>query len=253
MRERIRQHGLGSLMPHEVLEYLLYPFVPRRNTNDLAHRLLDTFGNLAAVLDAPYDALKAVNGMTANAALFLSQIAGIQSLYNQEKEARLAFQNPQDAVRYLRNRIGNLPVEVFAALCLDAKGNLLSVVQFESQSADYVAVNVRKLVREVLLTRAVNVIVAHNHPSGDVSPSGEDVAMFQHLQQVLASVDVTLLDCLIVSDRNAYSMMVNDGFQKKIRLSAVAEGPAQSRTRTSPLDALYEEEQEYDLLFNRNQ
>ena len=74
LREKIRKNGIKDLEPHEVLEYLLFSFVPRRNTNDIAHRLLHKFGSLSAVFDADYNALVEVEGMTQNAALFITQI-----------------------------------------------------------------------------------------------------------------------------------------------------------------------------------
>ena len=237
LRTRIREYGLASLAPHEVLEYLLFPFVPRRNTNDIAHALLDAFGDLPGVLEADSRALASVVGMTQNAALFLANLLTINSLYTLEKnKAASGFDDPAKAVRYLCHRIGHMPYENFAALCLDAKGKLLHVVQFESQNANYVQINVRNLLKQLVCTRAVNVIVAHNHPSGDVTPSDEDRALFLYLKEVLSHVEITLLDCLIVAGTRSFSFVAEEEFRARLHVEApiAAEAKPRPRKRTPP-------------------
>ncbi|MBQ4444243.1 MAG: hypothetical protein II896_06290 [Clostridia bacterium] len=241
LRAKIRKDGLNSLEPHEVLEYFLYPFVPRRNTNDIAHALLHKFGSLSGVLEADCAALADVDGMTANAALFLSQLPAFLVMYKMDKATKKNnFLAPAEAAVYLNELIGQRPTECFAALALDVKGNLIGTVQFESTRADSVAVDVRKLVKELLLIRATGVIVAHNHPSGDVTPSMEDGDMLELLRSAFAPLDINLLDCLIVGGGKAVSMMRRQA----------AKG---TDTRVPwEIDAGVPTEEEYNLLFNRN-
>ncbi|MBQ9144939.1 MAG: RadC family protein [Clostridia bacterium] len=208
MRQRIRQAGLRSLQPHEVLEYFLYSFIPRRNTNDIAHELLARFHSLSGVLEAPYEHLLEVPGMTANAALFLTQLPEISSLYKISKGRRVNFANaPHEIAEYACRLIGHQPEEVFAVFCLDAKGNLLHTIEKSIGAADAVNINVRTLMREVVASRAINVVVAHNHPSGDVHPSDNDIKFTRRLLVAMNVLNITLLDSLVVSEFEAYSVL----------------------------------------------
>lgn len=239
LRDKIRKEGLGKLLPHEVLEYYLYAFVPRRDTNALAHRLLQKFGSIAGVLDADLDALMEIDGMTANAALFFNQLPSLLVMYKMDKAlASTNFLRPETAVGYLNELIGNRPVECCAALAVDGKGTLLGTIQFDSGRRDAVDVDTRRLVKELLRTRASGVIVAHNHPSGDVSPSKDDLDTYQMLRQALEPLHITLLDCLVVGGGRAYSLLN----------AASGDGCAPSTKEGDPLP----NSDEYNLLFNRN-
>ena len=237
LRERIRTEGIARLAPHEVLEYLLFPFVPRRNTNEIAHELLSRFGSLDKVMDAEYAALREVKGMTDNAALFLMQLPALVVLYKTEraKHSGLNFLDPNVAAVHLNELIGNHPTERCAALGVDVKGNLVGTICFDSDAADRVSLNARRLVKELLLMRAAGVVVAHNHPSGDVHPSQEDATAYRNLQNALEPLSIRLLDCIIVGGGKAYSMCK----------------PADNEA-DHEIDAGEADETEYNLLFNRN-
>lgn len=241
LRNRIRTEGLAHLAPHEVLEYLLFSFVPRRNTNEIAHDLLERFGSIDKVMDADYAALREAKGMTDNAALFLKQMPALVVLYKTEraKNSGMNFLDPNVAAVYLNDLIGNHPTEQCAALGVDARGNMVGTVCFESDVVDRVAINVRRLAKELLLMRAAGVVVAHNHPSGDVSPSAEDEAAYRNLVQALGSLSINLLDCIIVGGGKAYSMTLP------------AEG-ASPDAKGREMDAGVADEKEFNLLFNRN-
>ncbi|MBO4535030.1 MAG: RadC family protein [Clostridia bacterium] len=212
LRRKIEEGGLKSLAEHEVLEYFLFAFVPRRNTNDIAHALLKTFGNLAAVCDARWEELERVEGMTHNAALFLSQLPSFASMYKADKAKRAAFHKPHEWTAYLCELIGREPTEQLVALCLDVKVNLLKTIWLETDQETTVAVSARRLVKEVLVSHAVNVVVGHNHPSQDPRPSREDLRFCSHLKQALATVDITLLDCVTVTQQEARSIMGVDAY-----------------------------------------
>lgn len=102
MRERILLSGIESLQPHEVLEYLLYHAIPRKDTNGIAHELISEFGSFNGVLNADYDALLDVNGMTANAALLLTSLKGVFRMYaSGDKKGKIVIATRGDLVRYL--------------------------------------------------------------------------------------------------------------------------------------------------------
>lgn len=239
LRQKIEQGGLKSLVPHEVLEYFLFAFVPRRNTNDIAHRLLKTFGSLSAVCDADVGELEQVEGMTHNAALFLSQLPTFASLYKADKAKRSSFKDAHEWARYLCELIGREPTEQLLILCLDVKGNLLKNVWLTTDQETTVAVTVRRIVKEVLLTHAANVVVGHNHPSQDVRPSREDIRFCASLKTALSTVDVPLIDCVIVTQQQARSILSVS--ETSVSPSGIAEG--------KPIDTGYDfDAQEEDEL-----
>lgn len=246
MRERILRDGLENLAPHEVLEYFLYAFTPQRDTNLLAHRLLARFGSLSGVLDAGYDNLLKVKGITPNAALFLSQTATLTAMYKADKIKRSTEgpMSPSRAAEYANDLIGYRPFEHAVALLLDAKGTLLHAMVLESDARDHVSLDMAALAKEAIRTRATNAIVAHNHPSGDVTPSEADTATCETIRQALATLHITLLDCLIVANGNAYSMMH--------RPLSAANGADPEAAVGGELTAGEPINGEYDLLFNRN-
>ena len=238
MREKIRKNGIKELEPHEVLEYLLFSFVPRRNTNDIAHRLIQKFGSLSAVFDADYNALVEVDGMTANAALFITQMPAFFVKYKMSKaEKQRNFLDADYAAVYLNELIGHQPVECIAALAVDVKGTLLGTIQYQSSRADAINLDMRNLVKELLLLRAAGVIIAHNHPSGSVMPSDDDYATYEYIKAALTPLDITLIDCMVVGNGNAFSLMRS------------AQKAAAYRKE---IDAGDPEDMEYNLLFNRN-
>jgi len=211
LRLKIQEGGLKSLAEHEVLEYFLFAFVPRRNTNDIAHNLLKTFGNLASVCDARWEELERVEGMTHNAALFLSQLPTFAAMYKADKARRTALHTPAEWTAYLCELIGREPTEQLVALCLDVKGNLLKTVWLETDQETTVAVSARRLVKEVLVSHAVNVIVGHNHPSQDPRPSMDDLRFCSHLKAAFATVDIVLLDCVTVTQQEGRTIMGVEG------------------------------------------
>ena len=174
-RRQFRDHGIDAFADHEVLELLLYYAIPRRDTNPVAHALIDRFGSLNAVLSAPVEELERVPGMGANAALLLKLVPQVY------RRARISI-TENEVILDTTERIGEFFVEQFVAqtsevmyqLCLDAKGRLLSCRKVCEGDASSVGLNLRKIVENALLCNAVLVTLAHNHPSGVALPSHED-------------------------------------------------------------------------------
>lgn len=126
MRERIASDGIRSLHDHEVLEYLLFPFVPRRNTNEIAHRLMEKFGTFSEVFNADAADLAAVSGMTENAALFFSVLPEVLRRYAVSVAKKRPQLSGRRAVRdFLAGVMFGMPVEAVCAAALDAQDGLI--------------------------------------------------------------------------------------------------------------------------------
>lgn len=238
IRERLIKNGFEGFAPHEVLEYILFCFIPRRNTNDIAHRLLDAFGSLQGVCRAGYDQLRQIPGMTDNAALFLASVPSFLGLYNASINDTTVINSLQDAVQYIAARVDVSDCEQVAVLCLNAGGRILRTFINQSGAPDQVLLSLRGLITQIAQTHAVNVIVGHNHPSGDVTPSRADKQLAQQLRQSLEMVGVNLLDFIIVGQERFYAFsqtgfLGNDGYTDR-ETRRVSLRKAGYRTRSAP-------------------
>ena len=205
LRNKIRKYGLEALEEHEQLEYLLYAFIPRKDTNPIAHELIDTFGSLRNVLDASPKDLAAVRGMTENAALFLSSVPALHASYlNSDKQKEV--KNIRDAAERFMATIGTKSRECLAVMCLDERGYHVKTVTFSSDKRNSIRLDRDKIVASCVHCGAKIVLLSHNHPGGTLSPSEDDVAATNRIAQALRMVGIHLADHIIVSDREYYSM-----------------------------------------------
>ncbi len=206
LRERCRKAGFNSLSEYEKLELLLFSLIPRKNTNDIAHRLLDTFGSFANVLDAREEDLLRVKGMTAIAALMLSSFQQIMISYRTSKNIqKRTIRNASDAMEYFGINIGMRTTEAMQILCLNIKNQLIHTITIESKNPDSVEINMSSLIAEIARCNTKNVIIGHNHPSGDVAPSRHDLDFIHSFDKALKVLGIELLDSVIVGGDNSFS------------------------------------------------
>lgn len=206
-REQFLRHGADSFADHELLELLLYSAVPRRDTNPLAHALIDKFGSLHAVFAAPAEELEKFPGISRSGSVLLKLIAPIY-----RRAALSAGENEQvlDTVEKIGAFFLNLFVaeshEVMYQLCLDAKGRRLNLYKLGEGDPSSVTMNVRRVIENAILSHASMVALAHNHPSGVALPSHEDVIATQQVQTALDAMGICLADHVIVADGDFVSL-----------------------------------------------
>jgi DNA repair protein RadC len=206
LRERCRKSGYNSLSEYEKLELLLFAYVPRKNTNDIAHILIDTFGSFANVLDAREEDLLQVKGMTAIAALYLSTLPDIVISYRVSKAAlKHTINNASGAMEYFKINIGMRTTEVMQILCMNIKNQLIHTISLEGKTPDSVEINMSALISEIVRHNAKNIIVGHNHPSGDVAPSRHDLDFIRSFDKALSILSIDLLDSIIVGGDDCFS------------------------------------------------
>ncbi len=201
MRERFLRDGLDRFHPHEILEMLLHGAIPRGNTNETAHRLLDRFGTFAAVLDAPYEDLLKVEGVGEVSAAFLKMIPQICRFYFQSATAPgTVLRNTKETAAYLGPRFMARQTETVVLLLLDSRNRAVFCDVVAEGAATMTPVPVRVIVSQAIRYNAVTAILAHNHPSGAVNPSDGDLQVTREVWRALNSVDVLLQDHLIFSN-----------------------------------------------------
>lgn len=205
-RKQYLQSGLDSFADHEALELLLFYAIPRRNVNGLAHTLLETFGSLQGVLNASVQELEQVPGVSRNTAVLLRLVPELQRRACRKKKRERILNTPEKCGAYLLSLLGDEKREVMYQLCLDGKCKLLSAQVLSQGDMDSAHLSTRELLRNALGCGATGVVLGHNHPSGVALPSEQDCVATLRAKETLASVDIRLLDHIVVADGDFVSM-----------------------------------------------
>lgn len=215
LRERFLREGLDGFAEHNVLELLLFYALPRKDTNDLAHRLIKTFGDLAGVFEATPEALMTVDGIGERAATLIHLVPEAGRRYLIAKEARGAVLSSVEAAgRYLIPHFMNCRDETVYLVCMDAKLKVLDCTCLGSGGTTSAPINIRRILELAILKNATYVILAHNHTSGIALPSPEDEATTLRVRDALAPAGVTLIDHIIVAGEDFVSL-ADDGILKQ--------------------------------------
>lgn len=207
VKQRFLAEGLSHFDRHQVVELLLFFGIPRRDTNELAHLLLDTFGSLAGILDAPYEELCRVKGMTDNAAVLICFCKALMREYACDKQSRgVALKSPQQMGEYVVPYFVGMEHEAVLLVCMDSRFRVLHTGILTSGSVNAVDINTRLILQKALRHNATAVLIAHNHPNSSAVPSYEDVMTTKALREALVPAGVTLLDHIVVAGEEFTSM-----------------------------------------------
>ncbi|MDJ0946702.1 MAG: DNA repair protein RadC [Kiloniellales bacterium] len=200
LRARILDSGAESLADHEVLEFLLFGAQPRQDTKPLAKALIRRFGSLAAVLAADPAALRGVDGVgdAKIAALQVAREAAIR-LAREDLRDRPILSSWERLVDYCRITLGHETVEQFRVLFLDRKNRLIADERQQKGTVDHTPVYPREVVKRALELGACALILVHNHPSGDPTPSPADIEMTRAVAAAAESLGIAVHDHLILA------------------------------------------------------
>ncbi|WP_419900436.1 RadC family protein [Roseomonas sp. USHLN139] len=199
MRQRLLGTGPEALLDHELIEMLLFLALPRRDTRALAHALLARFGSFARVLSAPVPALLAVEGLGEAGVAALKTVQGAAlRLLRAELLDRPVLDSWEALTGYLRAAMGREGVEQFRVLFLDVRNRLIADEALGRGTVNHTPVYPREVVKRALELGATALVLAHNHPSGDVSPSAADVSMTAEVRRAAEALGLVLHDHLIV-------------------------------------------------------
>lgn len=207
-REKLLARGAAALSDSELLALLLRTGTAGRGVLQMAQELLDTFGGIAGLLHAGADDLKRIKGLggTAKRAELIAVLELARRAMDQQLRQREAFSSPDAVKHFLQLHLSHKAHEVFAVLFLDAQNRLIAMEEMFRGTLTQTSVYPREIVLRALHHNAACCVLAHNHPSGTVSPSRADEALTQALKAALALVDVRVLDHVIVAPGDALSM-----------------------------------------------
>jgi DNA repair protein RadC len=208
LRERFLKAGLDGLADYEVVELLLTLAIPRSDVKQPAKALIGRFTNLRGILDAPIEELRAVSGIGSVAPAALKIIKATAALYLQQScEGRDMFLDSTRLASFWRMRIGALSNEVFQVAYLDPAYRLLQdgVETLQEGTIDRMAVYPRRVIESALKRAAAGLVLAHNHPNRDVTPSDQDKTLTRAIVLAAETVHLKIVDHLIVSADDTFS------------------------------------------------
>jgi DNA repair protein RadC len=201
MRERCVAQSAKSFADHELLEVLLFYSIPRANTNELAHKLLNEFGSLKGILNAPPERLMVVEGIGLVTAQHFHLISEMyQRIQKQKFSPRVKLDSLSALGEFAIAHIGANASETLCAILMDGEMRLIEIIPLSRGSQCQTSFDASELVRLAVLKGAVSVALAHNHPNGVAQPSIHDKAATISAQRALAAVGIALTEHLIVNE-----------------------------------------------------
>lgn len=202
LRQRFKKTGLDGFADYEVIELILTLAIPRTDVKQPAKQLIKRFGNLRGILDAPIEEMRGVDGLGEVTPVALKIIRSAATLYLQQAaESVDSLADSQRLAEFWRMRIGSLANEVFQVAYLDSGYRLLrdGVEELEQGTVDRAAVYPRRVIESALRRGAAAIVLAHNHPNGNVTPSEHDKLLTRAIVLAAETVHLKVLDHLIVS------------------------------------------------------
>lgn len=206
LRERFLASGGEGLADYEILEMILFSAIPRADTKPLAKELIKTFGSLSKVFTAPAYDLAQVKGMgeAAVVAVKTIQLAASKMLQGQVMQQSV-LSSWQQVLDYCQLAMASLKVEQFRVLFLDNKNKLIRDEVQQEGTINHTPLYPREVVKRALELGAAAIIMVHNHPSGDPTPSKADIEMTKQVAQAAKALDVVLHDHLIIGIKDHFS------------------------------------------------
>ncbi len=210
LRRRLLDRGAESLADHEIIEYLLFGARPRGDTKPLAKALIARFGNLAGVLSASPRELATVDGVgdaTIAALKIVPEAARRMAL--EEIMDRPVLSSWDQLLAYCRIAMGREKIEQFRLLFLDSKNRLIADEMQQRGTVDHTPVYPREVIKRALELEASALIMVHNHPSGDPTPSKADIAITRQVRTAAGELGISLHDHIVIgrSGHNSFKSL----------------------------------------------
>ena len=215
IKEKFLKNGIDGFAEYEILELLLTYCIPRKDTKPIAKELLNKFKSLDNIFKADFDKLSAIDGLGKNSIVFLKLIGDLPSIiYKDELKNKklvdketLKISNKDILLKYLRNKIGYEEIEKFYVLYLSSSNE---VIEFEENSVgtlDRSSVYPREIYKKIINLNAKSVILAHNHPSDNITPSKCDIELTNEMAKGLKNFGALLIEHIIITKNSYFSFL----------------------------------------------
>lgn len=209
---RCLKEGIDNFEDHQILELILFFSIPRRDTNVIAHQLLKHFGSLSRIFEENVEELKKQAGIGESSAVFLHLIPSIARVYLRDKikHTRKILNNPEATHQFIMPLMIGRIEEVFYVICLDSTCKIMGYELISKGTVNEAFVHPRKVVEAVIKHNSSKIIISHNHPSGVLRPSAEDVQFTNTLKTIFSAMGIEVLDHIIVAGEKSYSFRQNN-------------------------------------------
>lgn len=223
IRDRVVKEGLDNFQDYQVLEYVLTFVIPYKDTNPLAHALINKFGSFAGVLEADESELMKVDGVGDVTAHFLTNLLGIHHFYEKNKvKNNQTITNPEEAYRYVYPLLKGKLIEEMYIVCLTPKNKVVNVEKITEGTSTEADVPMRLITDKMNRAKVSNIIIAHNHPKGKSIASEEDTRFTKALVTSLSINGCYLLDHIIIGEsKDDYYSYRESGEIDKFKLDAI--------------------------------
>ncbi len=206
-REKLLSRGASALSDAELLALLLRTGIQGKNVVALAQEIVDGFGGISGLLHADAKALKSIKGLgPAKQAELQAVLELSRRALAQQMTQRPIFDTPQTLFDFVRLQIGSKPYESFLVIFIDATQKLIAFEELFRGTLSMTSVYPREVAIRALHHHAAGVVLAHNHPSGEVKPSQQDMMLTSRLKAALGLLDIVVMDHVIVSQERCFSM-----------------------------------------------
>ncbi len=206
LRQRFLDEGLDNFQDHNVLELLLFYSIPRKDTNEEAHNLIDTFGSLSGVFNASYEGLCKVKGIGENSATLIKMMPELFKKYEVDiiNNDDVVLNKSELIAKYVSSYFKGLTTEKMYLLCLDSACRVLSFNLISEGIVNATPLNIRTIMEISLKYNASQLILVHNHPSGIVAPSRNDIDATMGIQDLMRKMGMKLSDHIIIGHGDDY-------------------------------------------------
>lgn len=211
LREKYKKTGISAFHDYEIIEILLTYAVPRKDCKQMAKELLNQFKNISGVFNADLEELKKIKGIGDSVGIFFKIIKDINKIYlKEEKLQKNSINSTKELIEFLKSDMAFLKKEIFKAIFLDNSNRFIEEEVLFEGTIDRSHIYPREIVEKILRYNAKSVIFAHNHPSGNLKPSEQDIQITKKMKSILNSLDINLLDHVIVSENGVFSFLENN-------------------------------------------
>lgn len=207
LRDRFLQSGFDGFLDYEIVELLLTLGTPRKDCKQQAKTAIKQFKGLRGALNASLDDLQAVKGIGQSNAFGIKLFQAVAERYAKESlPQKISMTSPQKVAKYLQERLGREKKEHFVVLYLDSQNSLIDIRDISVGTLNASLVHPREVFEPAVRNLAASIILAHNHPSGDLIPSNEDQLITQKLVEVGIIFDIHVLDHIIITSKTYVSL-----------------------------------------------
>ncbi|MCB2096773.1 MAG: DNA repair protein RadC [Parvularculaceae bacterium] len=206
LRDRFRRAGVEAVQDYELLELILFRAIPRKDVKPLAKEIIRVFGGLPQALAAPVERLTEITGVSGNVALELKIVHAASIKLTQARVLdRPIISSWNDLLSYCRAAMADEKTEMFRILFLDKKNILIADEIQQKGTVDHTPVYPREVVKRALEVGASAIILVHNHPSGDPTPSRADIEMTNQIQKAASALNIRIHDHLVIGHKSEVS------------------------------------------------